>query len=79
MVGAILVVKQKPGFIIRNLRNPPLAFEVYDRIKIIEFCKDSAAIIKGQNLRTGAEGFMYWSAFKRVGEREICRCKNQAF
>jgi hypothetical protein len=74
VIGAVLVVEQKPGLAVPE---PKLSSEVSDRIKILEFCKDHSMIIRGRNLRTGAEGFMAWKAFREVGKREICGCENQ--
>jgi hypothetical protein len=71
-----MVVKQKPQY--PKSIGETLGVEVGDHVKVLGFSRKNSALLQGKNLRTGAEGNLYWDAFKWVGKRQICGCAKQA-
>lgn len=75
-IGAILTVKQKPWY--QSDMGPILLTEVGDKVKVLQhFRKDcsTTTLVKVKNLRTGVEGVIGWNAFRAVGARMMCGCK----
>jgi len=53
-----------------------LGVELGDCVDVLSFNQKDTQLLQGKNLRTGAEGSLYWNAFKWVGVRQVCGCDN---